>query len=101
MKTILKYPLEITSNSQIINVPMCPRSKNFKDQFLKLDVQDGIPCLWCIVDPDAPCYSIQIKLVGTGHTDRIISKETYLGTITLSGGSFVYHVFYLHIVGCE
>lgn len=49
------------------------------------------PCLWALVDPDAPRETRRFQLVGTGH--REVGELVYVGTFQLTGGSFVGHVF--------
>ena len=93
MRKIWKYELK-TVDEQVIKIPfMSGNSNNFKDQVLKIDVQNGIPCLWCLVD-QAQEIERTIYIIGTGNTmPKEFTKDNYIGSYQLYGGSFVGHVF--------
>lgn len=59
MKTIFKYPLEITDR-QTLYIP-----RNAK--LLDVQVQRGIPCLWALVDTQKAKEPRKIQIFGTGH----------------------------------
>lgn len=92
MRRIFKYELE-TTDKQIIKVPFICGSNKFKDQVLKIEVQNGTPCMWCLVD-QAEEVARTIYIVGTGNPmPKEFTKDNYVGTYQLFGGSFVGHVF--------
>lgn len=63
-------------------------------QALTVQVQHGVPCLWCLVDPDQPVQPQVIYICGTGHpTHPEATAESYIGTYQLHSGGLVFHVF--------
>ncbi len=85
--TIWKFPLRIT-DEQIIELPDV-------HQFLAVQVQNGVPCIWAAVDPDKPRVLRTIRIVGTGHHLTDFEKLGYVGTFQVNGGALVFQVFYL------
>lgn len=55
--------------------------------------QNGNPCMWALVDPEAPTEIRAFRMVGTGHLVDDITDESYCGTALLLQGSFVIHIF--------
>ncbi len=84
MESIWKYPLEV-SDVQTLVMPSSA-------EILAVQVQNGKPCLWARVDPDAPKTDRTIITHGTGHA---VSEETgeYIGTYQLEEGQLVFHAF--------
>lgn len=86
MKTIYKYPIGIT-DQQII--PM-PAGANI----LTVQVQNGNPFIWAMVDTEAPTERVSIRVYGTGHSIGERSNLEYIGTFqSMYGGNLVFHVF--------
>lgn len=88
MRTIHKYPFGISDEFGIL----MPTGA----QILCVQVQRGNPCIWALVDPDAPKCNFWFRLRGTGqpmHGSDIVSVEKYIGTFQLHDGSFVGHLF--------
>jgi hypothetical protein len=86
MKTIWKFPLEIT-DSQAIEMPACA-------YILDVQVQQDQLCLWALVDPGKDKELRVIRIYGTGHDlpDACESFD-YIGTAQQGGGLLVWHVF--------
>lgn len=83
-KKIYKYPLEV-EDIQSIKMPEGA-------QVLCVQVQNNIPCVWAVVDVEAPLEERVFYTHGTGH--RILDHNaTYLGTYQLYNGGLVFHVF--------
>lgn len=84
MRTIWKIPL-VLNDFQTISVPAgC--------EYLTVQDQRGVLCLWAIVDDEAAKVSRSIRIVGTGHaTAHSQNENTYIGTVQQNG--FVWHVF--------
>ncbi len=61
-------------------------------QVLCVQAQREQPCIWALVNPDAPKVERHFRIVGTGYLFNEPSY-TYVGTFQLSGGSLVFHVF--------
>jgi len=83
MKTIWKFPLQVT-DEQYVEMPMFT-------QVPDVQVQDGIPCLWALVDPAYQKSPKKIITHGTGH-DVPVTTGNYIATYQLSSG-LVFHVF--------
>jgi len=89
MVTIYKYPLKVTDEQIIENVPGVR-------EILCVQVQNGIPCLWTKVDSSTYSRPLRVVTKGTGHpfTDTQQSAGLkYAGTYQLNEGQLVFHVF--------
>lgn len=87
--TIWKFPLAI-ADEQIIEWPEINRP-------LAVQVQNGTPCLWLLVDPEARKIRVRVRIFGTGHPG-IIPSDLYVGTFQIHGGNLVFHVFLAGVV---
>lgn len=83
---VFKYELRI-QDSQVLRLPNMA-------QILCVQVQEGQPQLWALVDEKAPLIHRHILCVGTGHNVPDVPKH-YLGTIQLHkpNGVAVFHFF--------
>ena len=84
MKRIFKFPLQV-SDLQKIGMP--------KDStLLTVQVQNGVPCLWVVVETDKEIEERFIRIIGTGHSvpENVLR---YIGTFQVMKGTFVGHVF--------
>lgn len=81
MITIWKYPLALV-DVQEVTMPQCA-------DILTVQVQDGVPCLWAIVDTAYGLTSRKFHIFGTGKPIRDGLK--YIGTFQTP--PFVWHVF--------
>lgn len=83
MKTIRKYELEPGKTQSI----WMPGYANVLD----VQLQDGKPVLWALVDPTIPNEERRFQLV---WTDEEMSNLEYAGYIsTFQAGSMVWHLF--------
>lgn len=84
MQVVWKYKLQV-SHEQFIAIP---------EGAVILSVQTlfGEPCLWALVDPEAPEVSRKLITYGTGDS---IKEEigAFIGTYQLNNGFLVFHVF--------
>lgn len=84
---VFKYPVPITDTFSIA----IPQS----GQILDVQVQQGTPVMWALVNPDAPKMERQFRLLGTGHP--IEAEERYqfehIATFQLDEGTLVFHLF--------
>ena len=81
---IWKFPLEVMSEQEVA-IPAGYR-------VLDLQVQDGQPHFWALVDQTAPTVTMKVWMQGTGY--KIASNlrlDSHLGTVQLNG--FVWHYF--------
>lgn len=86
MKTIYKYPIEIT-NKQTFPMPV-------GSNILTVQVQNGKPFIWAMVDTAVPTEEVAIRVYGTGHPILDSSNLEYIGTFqSMYGGNLVCHVF--------
>jgi len=83
MSCIWKFPLYLGTNE--LNVPRGAR-------ILALREQGEIPCLWMLVDPEAPTEKRTFRMHGTGHAIEG-DPGVYLGTALIEDGALVLHVF--------
>jgi hypothetical protein len=60
---------------------------------LTVQLQDDVPCMWAIVNPNAPKAKKRFRVYGTGHPIGELSGQHYIGTIQQNG--FVWHIFSL------
>ena len=81
MKTIFKYPLD-TRYSLLI-----PKDA----EVLTVQVQNGHPYIWALIDTDKPEEYRTFYLYATGAPIDTGSKNTYIGTYQSDG--YVWHLF--------
>jgi len=86
-KSIWKFALE-TIDIQHIEMPT-------DAEILTIQTQDEIPCIWALVNPDAPKRTVYFEIFGTGDRIRDTTKRKYIGTYQLRKGSLVFHCFQL------
>ena len=77
---IYKYPVSIGTFFHMI-----PKGA----EVLCVQMQDRIPQIWVLVDPDAEEEKREFIVVGTGHRHTMLSR--YVGT--LQDPPFVWHLF--------
>ncbi len=53
-----------------------------------VEAQNGIPCIWAIVDQKAPFEERTFHIHGTGH---LLRAEHWVGTVQIP--PFVWHIF--------
>lgn len=86
MRTIWKYPLEIT-DEQFIDVPL-------GSEPLSVQVQNDQLCIWVLVtNHNRPTKEQPIRIYGTGHPVESLHRD-YVGTVQTMGGALVWHVFW-------
>lgn len=84
-KRIFKYPLVVD------DVQTLTMSQGV--QFLTVQTQYDVPCLWALVDADAPSKQVEIVIHGTGHPANDTANMQYIGSFQQYNGTFVSHVF--------
>ena len=85
LKKIFKYQL-YTHGTEVVLLPEGA-------EILCVQNQLETPCIWAIVDPEAPIEERRFITLGTGHPVPEGINLKYIGTYQLMGGAFVYHVF--------
>lgn len=95
---IFKYPIDPVLGD-LLTVRM-PRGA----QVLTVQVQYGTPCLWALVDPEAPHEIRTFATYGTGRPMQVPGNHNgakYIGTYQVEGGALVFHVFELGVAPCS
>lgn len=85
MKTIYKYLID--PNEPKIEVPIGAEP-------LAVQLQNGEPHLWCLVDTEAAMEERRIRVKGTGHDCDEVEGLRYLGTFIVEGDRLVFHTFW-------
>lgn len=95
MEKIFKYPIDIT-DKQSFSMPVGAK-------ILTVQVQNGNPFIWAMVDPEAPTEEVTIRVHGTGHPIYDSSNLEYISTFqSMYGVNLVFHVFKeIADTGCE
>ena len=86
-KTIWKFELKIM-DEQLIHMPKGA-------DLLSVQTQNGIPCMWVLVDPNNDTEDRYFEVFGTGHKvhcDMGVERE-YVGTFQMHNGGLVFHLF--------
>tara|TARA_R110000737_G_scaffold271423_2_gene278490 strand:- start:429 stop:713 length:285 start_codon:yes stop_codon:yes gene_type:complete len=90
MKSVFKYELSAANSSGVTKV-----SAPFGAKFLYAGNQKENICVWAEVDDEEELIVYEFEVFGTGHDtcqNEGFNKE-YLGTVILSGGSYVFHIY--------
>jgi hypothetical protein len=92
MITIWKYPIVLEETSPEFTIEM-PKSA----EFVTLQVQKGVPCIWAAVDLNSAWDKTErtFRILVTGGTvdPEEAAKLEYLGTFLVEDDSFVGHLF--------
>jgi len=83
MLTIWKYQLKV-QHEQVIKIPETA-------DFLTVQIQDGVPVMWCLVDKDAVLIDVDVIMKWTGNDATDVKLGRYVNTFTMNG--LVFHVF--------
>lgn len=86
-QTIWKYELTIT-DCQNISMPEGA-------EILTVQNQNGIPCLWVLVNPKNKTKLRTFEIFGTGHPilSGMGTSRKYISTFQMKNGNIVFHVF--------
>lgn len=85
MKTIWKIPIPIQDNIAI----ELPAGATV----LTIQTQHNEPCLWALVEPDAPKKRRIFHLYWTDHPIEDADHLSYVGTFQMRGGALAFHLF--------
>ena len=61
-------------------------------EFLTVQMQNGTPCVWAVVDPGRDPKKYKITILGTGWECEKIDTSRYIGTV--QAGMCVWHCFW-------
>ncbi|MDD1553134.1 hypothetical protein FO615_06025 [Riemerella anatipestifer] len=84
MKAVYKYPLFV-QGVQFVSLPKGA-------EILCVQEQNGKPCLWALVNPEAEKEEVKLITSGTGEVFNTKNLK-YIGTYQLLEGNFVGHLF--------
>lgn len=82
-RRVLKWPLEMGIDAQVIEMPT-------GSKVLHVAMQHERPTLWTESDPDRPSERRAFRLLATGF-DEIPDRSEYLGTVM--AGWTVWHIY--------
>ena len=85
MLTVYKYELP--------SLPECSLNMPAHARILTVQVQDGIPCIWALVDTELRNVARHFAILGTGRDATSLVHATYIGTFQLPEARLVFHVF--------
>jgi hypothetical protein len=86
MQTIHKHTLAI-DDVQILNLPRFSLP-------LSVQIQNGKPQLWALVNTDEPTAEYTVLCYGTGHEVALLPVgHEFLGTVQLPNVALVFHFF--------
>jgi hypothetical protein len=81
---IWKYPIS-DSDVQVVKIPAAY-------EILTVQIHQGVPCLWALVDPSQEGKPVGIEVFGTGQPIPPGNRK-YIGTFQAPGGALGFHVF--------
>lgn len=84
---IWKYDVPI-ADEIIVDMP-------YESKVLTVQMQRGRPVIWALVHERWPEEQRRFRWVGTGHPMASDDDITYVGSVQLSDGDFVFHLFAL------
>ena len=87
MRAIYKYLIPVQNEFEI---PMPVSS-----EVLAVQVQHGVPCIWCLLNPGNATKNRKFRIYPTGFEipDKYIDAMRYVGTFQLEEGDFIGHLF--------
>jgi hypothetical protein len=84
MRVVWKFGLQLVPKQEI----MLPKGS----EILCVQTQQGLPCMWAMVDRTRQPVRRLIRTFGTGHPMDFIPTK-YIGTYQVDNGNEVYHVW--------
>lgn len=85
MGAVYKFKLEVTERQEVT----MPKDA----KMLCIQVQNGTPCLWALVEPKNPTENVAIRIHGTGHNINDAERLEYIGTFQVRNYGLVFHAF--------
>lgn len=88
MKAIWKFNLKIEDIQTI-------ETNVYIEKILCVKVQDGIPCIWTIIDNKKESNTVRLLMIGTGHSFDEYDPQIYeyIDSLMLKNDRFVSHIF--------
>lgn len=85
MAVVYKYQLVVTDR-QLVTMPK-------EAKILTVQVQNGTPCIWALVNPENETEDVPIRIHGTGHNISDPERLAYIGTFQMPRYGLVFHAF--------
>ena len=85
MKTIWKFPIPI---HDVVTLRM-PKGA----EVLRVAAQGDQPCMWALVDTEAPKENRHFRFAGTGHPIDEKGRMKFIDTFFMRDGALVFHIF--------
>lgn len=85
MAVVYKYQLVVT-DWQLVTMPK-------EAKILTVQVQNGTPCIWALVNPENETEDVPIRIHGTGHNISDPERLAYIGTFQMPRYGLVFHAF--------
>jgi hypothetical protein len=82
--TIWTYPFDVTDEFE----QLMPAGA----KVLSVQVQNGQPCMWALVDAAERDEVRKFRVVGTGHPIENSHALQFVGTFQIHGGMLVFHL---------
>lgn len=95
VKLVYKYPVPLRDYFQLL----LPRGAAILD----VQMQQGAPQLWALVDTSQPLVERVFRLAGTGHplTSDDTSQLEHCGSFQMQQGALIFHLFELVDAGAD
>jgi hypothetical protein len=84
--TIWKYPVPLDTPGAVFHLKMPVGA-----EVLTVQLQQGKPTFWALLDPDARMIQRSFRIVGTGWADDDFRNCRYVGT--WQKDTYVWHLF--------
>ena len=85
MAVVYKYPLVVTDR-QLVTMPK-------EAKIPSVQVQNGAPYMWALVNPENGTEEVPIRIHGTGHNIPDADRLAYIGTFQMPRYGLVFHAF--------
>lgn len=102
MNTIYKYTIDSIENIVSDNKVGYDIEMPVNAKILSAKVQNGTLCIWAMVDPNYEMETRTVFVIGTGwplidvmfaSRKNLNHDPTFIDTIFIGNGTFVYHIF--------
>ena len=73
-------------DKQVVSMPI-------NAEILTVQIQNGVPCIWALVDTSSPLSDVSVRVYPTGGEVDTSPNLKNCGTFQMIGGGLVFHVF--------
>ena len=87
IRRVYKYRLPLNDKDETVSMPRCAK-------ILTVQIQDGEPRIWALVDPsENVIVGRRLLVTVTGHDITWQDNMVHRGTFQLEDGALVFHLF--------